>query len=192
MFADTNIIRGTGVGYRRQEEGTIDQRVLVVDWELSEADDASHGGGTHSAETGEDQTADLIIAVRSLVLRLDVVCILGAVGQRVEDLEVCAVSEDVSCGRVVGVQDEVKAVLATAGHVVTRRGARGCAGGRACGAWGAGAAPGTVTRKTGALDSEWGTNLSTICHTAGSLESIAVANGWQALPLHLLLSSLLV
>lgn len=81
------------------------------------------------AEVCEQEASRLIIAVRSVILRLDVVRVLQVARQRSERRQVRAVTEDVSGCGLVRVREEVELVLLGLRHEVTTRRARSCSGG---------------------------------------------------------------
>lgn len=96
------------VAARRQEEGSVDQRVLVEDWHRVPADDTVDGGDVAAAERHEDEGPRLVVAELTLVLQLDVVGVAQADRKVLEDGEVVSVSEDVPCGRLDGAREEAR------------------------------------------------------------------------------------
>ena len=96
----------------REEEGAVDERVLVEDGHRAVTHHAAHHRHLVRAQVGEDEAADLVVAVRTLVLHLDVVRVLLAARQLVERRQVGAPPEYVAGGRLHRVGEELEVVLA--------------------------------------------------------------------------------
>lgn len=61
---------------RREEERSVNERILVVDRECHLADDACDDGHLQEAEVRQDEAARLVVSVRTLILDLDLVRVL--------------------------------------------------------------------------------------------------------------------
>lgn len=88
------------VASRRQEEGAVDERVLVEDWHRIPADNAVDRSDVADAECHHDERPCLVVSKLTFVLQFDVVGIAQADRKVLEDGEVVSVFEDISGGRL--------------------------------------------------------------------------------------------
>ena len=80
----------------RQEEGSVDERKLIVDGQRAAAGDARKAADTSGTETAHQQSTNVVVAMRSVVIQSDVVGVLGRSTDRFERCQVGAVLEDIT------------------------------------------------------------------------------------------------
>lgn len=141
---------------RRQVEGSVQKRILVVDGHRGPAYNAIHAGYAFRAQGRQDEGPRFVGSVRTLVLRPDVVRVPDVARKRIERRQVRPVREYVSGRGLVSVGEKVEDV--TRGRVEpAARAARGRRAGRA--------------RRTGTRAREAGTMKTVARLLVGRLDS---------------------
>lgn len=91
-----------------EEEGAVDQGVLVVHGEGRAAHCTVHLGHLAAAQVREDEAAGLVVPVRAFVFHLYMVGVLLVAGQHVKHGIICAAAKDIPSCSLIVVGEKIK------------------------------------------------------------------------------------
>ncbi len=99
--ASANLLLGLDelVPHGRNKQGAVDQRESVVDAHFVVTDETLDLAYAQRAKMGQHKTADLVVAVRTVVLQTDIYRVLLVERQFAYDRPVVALVEHAACGR---------------------------------------------------------------------------------------------
>ena len=99
------------IALRRQEEGAIDERVLIEDRHRCVADDTPDLGYLVGTQVGKHKTARFVVAMGAFVLHLDVVGVLLVPRKHCEHGIIGSTAKDITSRSLLSILEKVELFL---------------------------------------------------------------------------------